>query len=181
MKAMENKFIKDFKDNCGNIGIHVTEDGRIGIGRNPLYKYKLDIGVPSKNVYSGLHIGDGKSGFTMGNGSSQSFTPQIIGMGSDENDSGLYFIGRAGNNKESNTPLVVIDGRNRCNSVILNRPIFGITSNDTEYKFKIESSGDCKISGRVYANGIDLINEIEMLKKEIEMLKCCGNYTVPNK
>lgn len=169
----DNKiFIDNFRKYSGLLGFTLTEDGRIGVGRHPLYSYKLDIAIPSNSVSSGLHIGDGMYGFSMGNGTSSGFIPQIIGMGRDSNDPGLYFIGRAGDIEPSSTPVVVIDGRNRVNQALLDRPILGVTSNNnSEYKLLINSDGDVKCSGDVYSKDINLSKEVEMLKKEIEELK----------
>ena len=63
-------------------------------------------------------------------------------MGSDENDAGLYFLGRAGNNLKSDIPLIVMDGRNERNSSLKNRPIFGVTSGDySNYKLVVDHQG----------------------------------------
>ncbi len=118
------------------------KNGRIGISRPPLHTYKFDIAVPKNTLMTAFHVGDGKYGFSMGNGTSQGFIPEIIGMGSDENDAGLYFLGRAGNNKKSDIPLIILDGRNNRNLSLRNRPILGITSGQySEYKLLIDYKG----------------------------------------
>lgn len=118
------------------------KDGRIGISRSPLYNYKFDIAVPENTLMTAFHVGDGKYGFSMGNGTSRGFIPEIIGMGSDENDAGLYLLGKTGNNKESNTPLIIFDGRNNQNKSLKNRPILGITSGDyNQYKLLLDQHG----------------------------------------
>ena len=118
------------------------QTARVGIGREPLLNYKFDIATPPNTLLTALHVGDGKYGFSMGNGTSNGFIPEIIGMGSDENDAGLYFVGRSGNDISSNIPLVIIDGRNSKDSYLENRPIFGITShNYNEYKLVVDQYG----------------------------------------
>ena len=125
------------------IGTNVYyKDERIGIGRAPLYEYKFDIEVPKNTLLTAFHIGDGSHGFSMGNGTSQGFIPEIIGMGDDENDAGLYFVGRSGNDVSSDIPLIIIDGRNANNNKLSNRPIFGITSAEyNNYKFIVDKNG----------------------------------------
>ena len=118
------------------------KDGKIGISRLPLHTYKFDIAVPENTLMTAFHVGDGSYGFSMGNGTAQGFIPEIIGMGSDENDAGLYFLGKAGNSIESDIPLIVMDGRSVTNSSLRNRPIFGITSGDySSYKFIVDHKG----------------------------------------
>lgn len=168
----EEKFIQEFKRNCGSLGIHISDDGRLGIGRNPLYTYKMDINLPSNCVGSGLHIGNGVSGFTFGNGTSKGFVPQIIGVGGSEDDASLNFIGRSNNLIKSSVPLVVIDGRNSMNQVIVDRPLLGVTSADYKnYKFVVDYNGDIKCSGDVYSKGLNITTEIERLKNEVIELK----------
>lgn len=117
-------------------------DGRLGISRFPINNYKFDIAVPVNTLMTALHIGDGKSGFSLGNGTSQGFIPEIIGMGSDENDAGLYLLGKSSNNLRSNTPLIIIDGRDAEHKALRNRPIIGVTSGDySNYKFLIDNNG----------------------------------------
>jgi hypothetical protein len=118
------------------------KDGRIGVSRPPLKNYKFDIAVPPDTLMTAFHIGDGRSGFSFGNGASQGFIPEIIGMGFDENDAGLYFLGKAGNNLKSDIPLIIIDGRDAGHGTLRNRPILGVTSGDySSYKFLIDSDG----------------------------------------
>ena len=125
------------------------KDGKVGISREPLHTYKFDIAVPENTLMTAFHVGDGKYGFSMGNGTAQGFIPEIIGMGSDENDAGLYFIGKAGNTGSSNIPLIVMDGRNAANSSLKNRPIFGVTSGDYHnYKLILDHQGRLGI-GRI--------------------------------
>ena len=64
--------------------------GRVGIGRYPLYEYKVDVGVPINTRTTALHIGDGRFGFSLGNATNEGFLPQIIGLGS--RDSGIATI-----------------------------------------------------------------------------------------
>lgn len=131
--------IEDGKIKSTNI---YYKDGRIGISRPPMHSYKFDIAVPENTLMTAFHIGDGKYGFSMGNGTAQGFIPEIIGMGSDENDAGLYFLGKAGNEKGSDVPLIILDGRNSNNSSLKNRPILGITSGSyKDYKFLLDHKG----------------------------------------
>ena len=168
------------------------KDGRIGIERPPMHSYKFDIAVPENTLMTAFHVGDGKYGFSMGNGTSQGFIPEIIGMGSDENDAGLYFLGKAGNEKESTIPLIIMDGRNSSNTSLENRPIFGITSgNYNEYKFivdhegrvgigkipeiyKVEIQGSIKAEDFIVGDNLSikaLINIIGEQQEEIDRLK----------
>ena len=173
------------------------KDGKIGISRLPLHTYKFDIAVPKNTIMTAFHVGDGSYGFSMGNGANQGFIPEIIGMGSDENDAGLYFLGRAGNNLKSDIPLIIMDGRNSQNSSLKNRPIFGITSGDYSnyqmiidhkgrvgigrnpeiYKMEIEGSikADDLVLGGLSVKGlIDIIkdhqDEIDNLKDKVKTL-----------
>jgi hypothetical protein len=164
------------------------KDGKIGIGREPLYTYRFDIAVSENTLTTAFHIGDGRFGFSMGNGTNEGFLPEIIGMGSSEEDAGLYFIGRAGNTLPSSVPLIVIDGRNSADEKLTNRPIFGITSADyNTYKFIIDQNGNMgvgkkpeiykveiegKISAKDFIIGeISLIDIIHGYQEEIEDLK----------
>lgn len=174
------------------------KDGRVGISRPPLKNYKFDIAVPENTLMTAFHVGDGKYGFSMGNGTAQGFIPEIIGMGSDENDAGLYFIGKAGNNKASNIPLIVMDGRSASHGELTNRPIFGVTNGSYDtYKFLIDQSGrigigkkpriyTMEVEGSVEAQDfiidglsmktlIEVISdqqeEIDILKNNIELLQ----------
>lgn len=117
-------------------------DERIGVGRAPLHSYKIDVAVEENKLTTAFHIGDGKFGFSMGNGTNSGFIPEIIGMGADEYDAGLYFIGRAGNNIASPIPLIIIDARNHLNKKVTNRPILGITNAKYDsYEFIIDQNG----------------------------------------
>ena len=153
------------------------DNGRIGLNRSPLFNYKVDIAVPKNTLMTAFHIGDGSVGFSMGNGTTSGFIPEIIGIGSDENDTGLYFVGIAGNNKTSNVPLIIIDGRNTYNEVLTNRPILGVTSKIyTEYKLLLDAKGNLNLSGSVTTKDVilqneSLINTINKLKKDIKFLE----------
>jgi len=138
LNEIEN-IIRDFKLKGTEI---YYKEGKIGIGVLPRFTYKFDIAIPINTLMTAFHLGDGSFGFSIGNGTSQGFVPQILGMGSDENDAGLYFLGKSGNNESSEVPLIIMDGRNNYNSALENRPIFGITSGDyNNYKFIIDQYG----------------------------------------
>ncbi|MFW6310706.1 MAG: hypothetical protein ACOC1K_00560 [Nanoarchaeota archaeon] len=205
----EGKGISLYNDN-GNIIIDVSlnlsfivnnkfkdteiyyKEGKIGLGRIPLYNYKFDIGVPENTLMTAFHVGDGKFGFSMGNGTSNGFIPEIIGMGSDENDPGLYFLGKAGNDISSNTPLIILDGRDSLNKVIYNRPILGVkTGINNDYKllldaqgkvglgcvpqiYKMEVEGSIKAHDFILSEGVSTKELIEIItdqQKDINMLK----------
>lgn len=177
-------------DRIGNTEIFY-KDGKIGISRLPLHTYKFDIAVPENTLMTAFHVGDGSYGFSMGNGTSQGFIPEIIGMGSDENDAGLYFLGKAGNQLESNIPLIVMDGRSVTNSSLRNRPIFGVTSGDyNSYKMLVDQKGrlgvgrvpeiyKVEVAGSIQADDLvlgdisvkALIDVIKDHEKEIDNLK----------
>jgi len=141
-------------------------NGRVGLGRFPLFNYKIDIAVPKDTLITGFHIGDGSFGFSMGNGTTQGFIPEIIGIGSDENDTGLYFVGIAGNDLSSNIPLIILDGRNSGGLKLTNRPILGITSGKyDEYLILINSNGD------IILNGIPVLETLVDLQRQINELK----------
>jgi hypothetical protein len=152
------------------------KDGRIGVGREPLYTYKFDIAVSENSITTALHVGDGRFGFSMGNGTNDGFLPEIIGMGAAEEDAGLYLIGRAGNSLPSDIPLIIIDGRNSADEELKNRPILGITSADyRNYKLIIDQKGNIEVDGKISAEdfiikGISIAEEIEQLKIKIENL-----------
>ncbi len=186
--SVDTRVIIDGKIKDTNI--HYNNE-RIGIGRSPMYSYLFDIGIPKNSTATAFHIGDGAYGFSMGNGTNQGFIPEIIGMGSDENDAGLYMIGRAGNDKPSSIPLIIIDGRNHLHQEIKNRPIFGITnSRYNEYKllvdqvgrvgigkipeiYKLEVEGSIKASNFILDSSIsfrDLVEIIVDQKQEIDIL-----------
>lgn len=180
--------IPDFPDIPSNIHF---KDGRIGISRPPLKNYVFDIGVPENTLMTAFHVGDGKYGFSMGNGTAQGFIPEIIGMGSDENDAGLYFLGKAGNGKESSIPLIVMDGRSSGHGPLTNRPIFGVTTGDySAYKLIVNQDGKVgigknpevytlEVSGSVEAEdfvleGLSVKALIDLIKehqREIDILK----------
>lgn len=153
------------------------EDGRIGVGRTPLFNYKVDIAIPKNERITAVHIGDGSYGFSLGNGTSSGFLPEIIGIGSDETDAGLYFLGMAGNDISSNTPLIILDGRNLYGTRSNNRPILGITSGDyNNFKVLIDCFGNIKINGAIEStdvilNGVSLLQTINDLQQQIEVLK----------
>jgi len=153
------------------------EEERIGLGRSPLFNYKVDIAIPRNSLLTAFHIGDGSFGFSMGNGTTNGFIPEIIGIGADENDTGLYFIGIAGNDISSNIPLIILDGRNSYNEKLNNRPIVGITSADyTEYSILIDASDNLNVKGNVVTsnviiNNISLITIIKELQEQIDYLK----------
>jgi hypothetical protein len=188
----ETESIVEFRDVHSGL---FYKDERIGIGREPLYTYKFDIAVSENSIETAFHIGDGRYGFSMGNGTNDGFLPEIIGMGEGENDAGLYFIGRAGNSLSSDIPLIIIDGRNSADEELKNRPILGITSADyRNYKLVIDQNGNVgigkkpeiyrmEVNGKIGAadfiiKGISIAEiiqeyrgEIEQLKNEIKVLK----------
>jgi hypothetical protein len=142
------------------------DKGRIGLGRQPLRNYKVDIEVSSNKIITAFHVGDGSYGFAMGNGTTDGFVPEIIGIGSNENDAGLYFVGIAGNDVSSNVPLILLDGRNFGGTKLTNRPILGITSgNYNEYSVLIQSNGD------IILNGLSLLEILADYQKQINDLK----------
>jgi len=150
-------------------------DGQIGIGRIPLHDYKVDIAVPVNTRMTAMHIGDGINGFSFGNATNSGFLPQIIGIGSDSDDAGLYFLGKTSSSEGSDIPAIIFDGRNIDNTGLENRPIIGISSGSyTDYKFLIEQNGDVKIDGDIEANDlifVDASDNIISLKLEIEDLR----------
>lgn len=185
------KYIKE-----NSVEVHSTyfnpelfyKNGRIGVGREPLFSYKFDIAVSENQLSTGFHIGDGRYGFSMGNGTNSGFLPEIIGMGRNEEDSGLYIIGRAGNSLSSDIPLVIIDGRDSANEEIRNRPIFAITSaNYRNYKFIVDQNGNVgigkkpeiykmEVDGKISAKdfiirGISISDIIQEYQADIQELK----------
>jgi hypothetical protein len=145
---------------------------RMGFGREPLRTYKFDIAIPKDTLTTALHVGDGSAGFSMGNGTSQGFIPQIIGMGSDENDAGLYFLGAAGNNLPSDIPLIIFDGRDVHDSSLNNRPILGITSGDySNYTFLVNYNGDTFTQEKTFTKDIVFNDTFESLKNIIKDLQ----------
>jgi len=165
---VDNKF-------CGTNIYYV--DGRIGINRYPLYNYRIDLAIPRNTVITALHIGDGSFGFSMGNGTTDGFIPEIVGIGSNENDTGLYFVGIAGNDNSSNIPLIILDGRSTYNTKLTNRPIFGVTSaNYNEYSIIVDTLDNLKVKGNISAtdimiNNVSLIKIIKKLQEQIDYLK----------
>jgi len=148
-----------YKDNRFE-NIHEFE-GRIGIGRKPLRDYKFDISVDKNNVATSFHIGDGSFGFSFGNGSNNGFIPEIIGVGADEKDTGLYLLGVAGNNKKSDIPLIILDGRSVDNEILRNRPILGITSGKyDEYKVIIDKDGNVGIGRTKMVHKVEINGSI---------------------
>jgi len=148
------------------------DNKRIGIGRKPLHNYKIDLAIPQNNLMTAFHIGDGSFGFSFGNGTNQGFIPEIIGIGSDENDAGLYFVGIAGNDKPSDIPLIVFDARSTYNTRLINRPIVGITSgNYNEYDILLDANGNIKITGDIIINNESLLEIIKKLQQQINVLQ----------
>lgn len=157
-------------------------DGQVGVGRIPLHKYKVDISVPVNTRMTGFHIGDGVFGLSMGNATDEGFLPQIIGMGSDSDDAGLYLLGKVSVDQQSNVPAIIFDGRAINNQPLTNRPIFGITNGTyTDYKLLVDQNGNVgvgtlpgiykmKVDGVLKAENIIVDGSID-LKKEIEDLK----------
>ena len=152
----------------------------------------FEIFLPENYLKTGLHIGNEKYGFSFGNGTTQGFIPQIIGMGSDDNDPGLYFIGKSKDKDKSNIPVVVIDGRDQNNNPIENRPIFGITNNgiNSKFKFLVDQFGKVgigkipknfklEVEGTISANDVivdgystkDLLDIIKNQQEQIDELK----------
>lgn len=142
------------------------DNGRVGLGRFPLFTYRVDLAIPKDTRMTALHIGDGSLGFSLGNGTNKGFLPEIIGVGRDKDDAGLYFVGIAGNDKGSDTPLLVFDGRDMYSQKLTNRPILGITSgNYNEYAILVD------VSGNLILNGVSLLDIIANLQKQIDDLK----------
>jgi len=159
-------------------------DGQIGIGRIPLHEYKIDVGVPVNTRMTAMHIGDGTFGFSFGNATDSGFLPQIIGLGSDEDDAGLYFLGKISSSEGSDIPAIIFDGRDIYNNALTNRPILGISSGSySEYKVLVDSSGrvgigtipnyELEVNGDIRADNIiiDSSSGISDLKQELEDLK----------
>lgn len=152
-------------------------DGRVGLGRYPLFNYKVDIAVPKNTLMTAFHVGDGSYGFSLGNGTTDGFLPEIIGISSKENDAGLYFVGIPGNDKISNIPLIAIDGRSFFGDRLCNRPIFGVTSADYyNYDLLLDASSNLKVRGNisvydVILNNVSLIKIIKGLQEQINELK----------
>lgn len=168
------------------------DDNRMGIGREPMHNYLIDIAIPINKSVTALHIGDGTNGFSFGNATSDGFLPQIIGVGSDDTDAGLYFLGKVSNDTSSNTPAIIFDGRNDDNSKLNNRPILGISNasytsfdvivdhkgrigvgkNPSKYKFEVE---DSILVHDVYIDSdssvISVVDELNLLREKIANLE----------
>jgi len=140
----------DLKGRLRNTNLYF-KDSNIGVGRSPNFNAKFDLEANVDQLETIIHIGDGSYGFSMGNGTSKGFIPEIIGMGADENDAGLYFMGKTKSDVSSNIPLVIVGGL----SPKGNRPILGITSSKyDEYEFLVDQQGmvhvnDIKINGSI--------------------------------
>jgi len=142
------------------------DNGRVGLGRFPLHNYRIDLAIPKDTLMTAFHIGDGSLGFSLGNGTTKGFIPEIIGVGADKDDAGLYFVGIAGNDKKSDTPLLIFDGRDMYSQPLSKRPILGVTSGKyDEYLVLIDASGDIKL------NGISLLQTLADLQAQIDELK----------
>lgn len=158
---------------------------RIGIGRKPLHSYKIDLSVPVNTRMTAFHVGDGTFGFSLGNGTTQGFVPEIVGMGSDEEDAGLYLLGKTSSSLPSNVPLIVLDGRNIDNTPLKNRPILGITNGDYfNYKVIVDNEGNVgigrtpeiyklEVDGIIRAKDVmtDSSVSLESLKAEVDYLR----------
>lgn len=138
-------------------------DNRLGMGRSPLHNYKFDLKIEPNTLETVFHIGDGSFGFSMGNGTDKGFIPEIIGMGADENDAGLYFLGKTMSSIESNIPLVIIGGI----SPQKNRPLIGITDGKyNEYKFLIDKDGILHVKDIKLKDSISLKDILEIIKDQ---------------
>lgn len=162
-------------------------DGKLGFGRNPLHNYKIDISVPENTLTTALHIGDGHYGFSMGNATSSGFLPQIVGIGADEDDAGLYLLGKTIKEDNSTTPVIIFDGRRSDDTPLQKRPIFGISSGSYDkFDFLIHCDGKVNISNDVTIDGeiatddillttidenISLLEEINDLRDRISVLE----------
>lgn len=150
------------------------KNGRLGVGRKPLYNYKLDIDIPVNKSVSGIHAGDGTYGFSLGNGTDNGFIPQILGMSAQKDDAGLYLVGRAGKPDASNIPLIVLDGRNNKDGKLSNRPILGVTSSEYDsYNLLLDHLGrlginkvprlyNAEIAGKIQADDFVLPNNLSL-------------------
>lgn len=148
------------------------DNGRIGIGRSPLFNYRMDLAIPKDSLMTAFHIGDGKYGFSLGNGAHTGFIPEIIGVGSGENDTGLYFVGIAGNDISSNIPLIVIDGRSTYGTKLKNRPIFGITSGEYDnYVIEVDFNGNLITKHDIILENKSLKETIKSLQSQIDEIK----------
>lgn len=149
ISVLSNKEILHKNGKFPKTNIFLKHD-RIGLGRQPLYDYKLDIDLEKDKAKNAIHIGDGTYGLTLGNGTDDGFLPQLIGVGDKEDDAGIYLIGKSVKNKGSNTPLIILDGRDRFDNELINRPILGVTSADyNKYKFLINYDGKITINKKI--------------------------------
>lgn len=140
--------------------IHFSE-GRIGFGRIPLFNYKIDISVPENTKTTALHIGDGKFGFSFGNATSMGFLPQIVGIGSDENDAGLYLLGKTLKEDNSLTPVIILDGRRSDDTPLQQRPILGISSGSyTNFDVTVYCDGKVNIKNELEVEGDIIANDL---------------------
>lgn len=157
------------KDASGNIKWHTIlisnndnnneniffDKNRIGIGRTPKFSYLIDIDCKSNENNTAVHIGDGTFGFSFGNATNEGFIPQIIGVGSKETNTSLYFLGISPNENESTVPLLVFDARNSFAKKVTNRPLVGFTSADYDnYSMLIDASNNLIINGNLHCNDI---------------------------
>ena len=159
---IENNKFKDFEI--------YYKDGRIGIGREPMYGYILDIAIPENKVMTGLHFGTGSNGISFGNGSGEGFIPELLGIGKDEDDCGLYLLG-VSKHDTTNIPLVIIDGRTT-KGALKTRPILGITSSSyTDYKVLVDSNGNINATDFKIFNYGSLLDKIKELEEELKIIK----------
>lgn len=142
-------------------------DSNIGIGRTPSFNSKLDIEANIDELSTIIHIGDGSVGFSMGNGTSKGFIPEIIGMGLDENDAGLYFLGKSRSELKSNIPLVIIGGLSPKN----NRPILGITTGKyDDYVVLIDQVGTVTVNDIQLKNSISFKEALQIIQDQQETI-----------
>lgn len=155
-------------------------DGRVGLGRNPLFNYKVDIAVPKNTLMTAFHVGDGSYGFSMGNGTNDGFLSEVIGMACNKDDAGLFFVGTTVQPDDDTTnkiPLIVLDGRTVYGK-LKNRPVLGI-SNCDYYNCIVTIDGEGNIfANDLIINNISLNKKIKELEEEINELKkrvktCC--------
>lgn len=169
-----------------NTGMYFSDE-RIGFGRNPLHNYKIDIATPKNTKMTALHIGDGLYGFSLGNATDVGFLPQIVGIGSDEDDAGLYFLGKTPSEQDSSTPVIIFDGRNIDDSPLKKRPILGISSGSYDkfavtvhFDGKVNIKNSLEVDSDIIANdiilstieeNISLLEEINDLRERISSLE----------
>ena len=148
------------------------KDDRIGIGRSPLYTYKLDISVPRDKISTGLHMGDSVHGFSFGNGTDVGYVPELISRGC-EGDAALYILGITDSDEDNGIPLIVLDGR-VSGGPLSNRPILGITSGANGYKVLFDKDGNVDAND-FKINNVSLNDRIEPLEKELQKIKTTLN------